>query len=74
MFCVRCKQIPKGAEPSGSGAGPQTLPGWERLKIIMCSRCGELLPAKESTDRLLDTLSELARFGLSAGTSTILEP
>lgn len=75
MLCSRCRRMPKGAHPIGvAGASPQTLPGWERLELILCSRCGVLLPGVEPGATLLDKLAGLARFGLAAGTSTILEP
>lgn len=73
MLCSRCKRMPEG-QASAAVASPQTLPGWERLELILCSRCGVLLPGLEPSDRLLDKLAGLARFGLTAGTSTILEP
>jgi hypothetical protein len=75
MLCSRCRQIPKeSAPPRDREAGPQSFPGWDRLKLIMCSGCGELLPVMPHPADLLDRLAGLARFGLAAGTSTILEP
>lgn len=73
MLCARCKQLPRERNRSRE-AGPQSLPGWDRLKFIMCSWCGELLRTSGQDDPMLDKLTGLARFGLAAGTSTILEP
>ena len=75
MLCTRCKPRPRGAAPPAQReAGPHSLPGWERLKLIICSHCGTLLPPEDPKHSTLEKLGALARFGLSAGTSTILEP
>jgi hypothetical protein len=37
----------------------------ERLRALACAACSRLLPAPDSTDRLLSTLSGLSRFGLA---------
>jgi hypothetical protein len=46
----------------------------ERLKAVLCECCGALLPASDSTERLLRTLSHLAAFGLAAGGAPVVEP
>jgi hypothetical protein len=75
MLCSRCKKLPRnGGSPEKRDGGPQTLPGWERLKLIICAHCGDLLPPADPRHSTLEKLTALARFGLSAGTSTILEP
>jgi hypothetical protein len=48
--------------------------GADRLKSVLCERCGELLPPQDSTDRLLRKLARLAGFGLAAGGAPILKP
>lgn len=74
MLCSRCRKLPKERRPASARVlGPHTLPGWERLRFIMCSQCGDLLPPADPKNSTLDKLGTLARFGLSAGTSTILE-
>lgn len=74
MLCSRCKNLPRASTAGGSGEHwPQNLPGWERLKFILCASCGELLPGAEIRDTV-EKLSSLARFGLAAGTSTLTEP
>jgi hypothetical protein len=37
----------------------------ERLRTLSCASCGRLLPAPDSTERLLGILSGLSRFGLA---------
>lgn len=75
MLCNFCKKLPREHYTARrADAGPRTLPGWERLQLIMCSRCGELLPALDVKDTMLEKIAGLARFGLAAGTSTLLEP
>ena len=74
MLCSRCMKLPReAAAPPVAERGPQSLPGWDRLKFIMCACCGELLKGAV-TDSTLDKLSALARFGLAAGTPTLMEP
>jgi hypothetical protein len=41
--------------------------------ILLCERCGDLLPPRDPADRLLRSLSRLAAFGLAAGGSPILK-
>jgi hypothetical protein len=44
----------------------------ERLGYLLCDRCCQLLPARDQTDRFLQSLARLAAFGLAAGGSPIL--
>ena len=37
----------------------------ERLRTLVCSSCGRLLPAPDSTGPLLSVLTGLTRFGLA---------
>ena len=37
----------------------------ERLRTLVCSSCGRLLPVPDSTERMLTTLVGLSRFGLA---------
>ncbi|CAN5634236.1 hypothetical protein BH23GEM3_BH23GEM3_13810 [soil metagenome] len=43
------------------------------LGSLYCERCGSALPLTSATETLLDKLSQLARFGLSAGGRPILD-
>jgi hypothetical protein len=63
--------LPDSAKERGQIS--HTLPGWERLKEVMCEACGMLHPPLSQTDRMLRRLSELARFGLAAGGNPILK-
>lgn len=75
MRCSRCKQVPRDSNRSSTtGVSPRTLPGWERLEFVLCSRCGALLPGFAAERTVLDKLEGLARFGLAAGTTAIMEP
>lgn len=71
MLCTTCKMLPDSAKERGQSA--HSLPGWERLREVMCEACGALLPPMSQTDRMLRRLSELARFGLAAGGQPILK-
>lgn len=47
----------------------------ERLRALACASCGRLLPAPDSTDRLLGVLAALARFGMAPeGRPLLAEP
>ena len=75
MRCNHCKNLPKEGDVARSpDSGPHTLPGWERLQLIMCAHCGQLLPPLDVKDTMLEKIAGLARFGLAAGTPTLLEP
>jgi hypothetical protein len=47
--------------------------GAERLSRVLCRQCGAVLPPHDPGERLLDKLSQLARFGLVAEV-TLLAP
>lgn len=60
MLCLRCEAL---------GDRPVVRSRWsgaERLKGMLCGRCGAVLPAPDQGGRLLDKLAQLARFGLVA--------
>ena len=42
------------------------------LRGLLCQRCGALLPASQADDFMLRRLSQLARFGLGAGSGPLL--
>ncbi|MFO7260823.1 MAG: hypothetical protein DIU52_006690 [bacterium] len=75
MLCGNCQALVR--ELTGQSA-PQTwlkkaVPaGLEPLRMFLCEQCLALLPAADSTDLLLRTLSRLARFGLGAQTRPLL--
>ena len=60
MVCSRCEQL---------GDRPVARSRWnapEGLNRVLCRQCGAVLPAQDQAERLLDKLSQLARFGLAA--------
>lgn len=72
MLCDLCQSLPGDAWRTTAkvvGEGP----GAERLGHLLCQRCGDLLPPRDSTDRFLRSLARLAGFGLAAGGSPILK-
>ena len=48
--------------------------GAERPRVLLCSGCGALLPAADSTEVMLGKRAQLARFGLDAEGSPLLGP
>jgi hypothetical protein len=72
MMCDLCQNLPADAwrtttRPFGDE------PAADRLGTLLCEHCGELLPARDQTDRFLRSLARLAGFGLAAGGSPILK-
>lgn len=68
MLCSRCEQqLKEHSAARGRWGTP------ERLHRVLCRRCGAVLPAHDQGERLLDKLSQLARFGLVAE-ATLLTP
>ena len=72
MLCDQCRTLTGDAWL----ATPRRLAdieGVDRLKDLLCDRCGELLPPKDSVERFLRSLARLSGFGLAAGGSPILK-
>ena len=67
MLCSRCERNGGRTVPRGGWKAP------ERLNRVLCRGCGAVLPAPDQGERLLDKLSQLARFGLVAE-ATLLTP
>jgi hypothetical protein len=42
------------------------------VRLLLCERCGRVLPSEQTDDRLLRRLSQMARFGIGAGSGPIL--
>ena len=73
MLCGDCQAIAR--ELTGRSAPERrsvASTGLEPLRALLCEQCLTLLPAADSTDLLLRTLSQLARFGLGAQTRPLL--
>jgi hypothetical protein len=67
MLCSRCEKVGERQASRGRWNAP------ERLRRVLCRGCGAVLPASDQGERLLDKLSQLARFGLVAE-ATLLTP
>lgn len=61
MTCSDCQS--KGRW--GSRATARRDRAVERLRTLVCTSCGRLLPTPDSTERLLSMLAGLSRFGLA---------
>jgi hypothetical protein len=44
----------------------------QELSVLLCERCGAVLPPLDETEALLAKLAQLSRFGLAAGAGPIL--
>ena len=61
MLCAHCIVVVGPIRPGGTQ--PPSVA--DRLRDLVCARCGGLLPEADSTDGMLKTFSTLARFGLA---------
>lgn len=69
MLCSRCEAHPQRTSGKIHWSGVRA----DRLDRMLCAQCGTVLPAQDQGERLLDKLSQLARFGLVAE-ATLLTP
>ena len=74
MLCRRCERRAWSARMARFWSSPQTVWSASRLRDLICTRCGAVLPTELVTERLLEKLSQMGRFGLSAAEQPLLEP
>lgn len=72
MRCSDCETLLVDTARPKSDPPSVMLRGLGRLSLFYCAECGTPLPPPDSTETLLSKLSQLARFGLSAGGKPIL--
>jgi len=73
MLCGNCQANARELTGRPAPERPSAVSaGLEPLRTLLCEQCLALLPAVDSTDLLLRTLSQLARFGLGAQTRPLL--
>jgi hypothetical protein len=72
MRCSECETLPVDMARPQADPPSVMLRGLGRLRLFYCDECGTPLPPPDSTETLLAKLSQLARFGLSAGGKPIL--
>ena len=73
MLCRQCES----AIPRKIGRGavtPAHVWGSERIRDLLCTRCGTILAAEDIAQRLLQKQSQLALFGLAGSGPLLLEP
>lgn len=71
MLCGTCEQHLKG-EPRVSKAHQVASDGSASLRLLLCERCGVVLPQRHPDDDLLKRLTQFARFGIGAGSGPLL--
>lgn len=72
MLCLECAT--RSPRPrTRHTLGNPSLEGLSRLRSLVCSGCGSLLPLIDSTDGLLSKLVQLDRFGLGAFAAPLLQ-
>jgi hypothetical protein len=71
MLCLECAtRAPKPRSRHFVESPP--LEGLSRLRSLVCSGCGSLLPLTDSADGLISKLVQLDRFGLGAFAAPLL--
>lgn len=75
MLCSDCDRLPPRVERiTRRMDGFQGPPGWERIRLLFCSRCGAPVPLGDANSWMLERLCRLARFGLAAGGRPVIWP
>lgn len=75
MLCTRCKMLLPPPRETVHVPQPPVDVHVERLRTLVCSHCGALLPSNHwPDDELLGKLTQLAQFGLAADDKGLLEP
>lgn len=71
-FCRRCEILLWGASGQVRRVLRPRDSEWGAVSVSVCSRCGVFLPVEVPADPLSEKISQLARFGLTAGGRPIL--
>ena len=74
MLCRRCERRSWSARMLRFWSSPESVWSASRLRDLICTRCGAVLPTELVTERLLGKLTQMGRFGLSAAERPLLEP
>ena len=71
MLCQSCQVVNEERRRAGlrDPLGGEVA---DRIGVLLCGRCGAVLPAVDGVDSMLSKLSQLARFGLGAGSGPLL--
>lgn len=72
MLCSTCNQISMAILRRSGRALLRGSWEWARLESLICSRCGAVLPERDTAEPLLEKLTQLSRFGLAEGGSPLL--
>jgi hypothetical protein len=71
VFCSKCEQVvvAEGWRLDAADSGPD---GLATVRSLLCERCGRVLSQVRSDEYLLRRLTQMARFGIGAGSGPIL--
>lgn len=72
MHCSECEALQPESVRLKLRRPPGAARQIGRLRLLYCERCGSPLAPLDATETLLSKLSQLTRFGLSAGDQPIL--
>ena len=71
MLCKSCQVVQQERRRAGLRE-PGALVQSNQIDVLLCHRCGAVLPAVDGVDSMLHKLSQLAQFGLGAGSGPLL--
>lgn len=71
MLCVKCRSMLNSSalEFEPRAGWPDSL---DPLRMLLCARCGTVLPALDPAEAMLSKLSQLSKFGIGADNRPIL--
>jgi hypothetical protein len=72
VLCKACEVLQQERRRAGVREVGSTATHGDNLGVLLCERCGSVLPTVDSADTLLHKLSQLARFGIGAGSGPLL--
>jgi hypothetical protein len=71
VLCKACEVLTQERRKAGL-SGSVEIPQSNHIGVLLCQHCGAVLPAVDGVDTMLHKLSQLAQFGLGAGSAPLL--
>jgi len=71
VLCKSCEVVQQERRRAGLRESAGIVQS-NHIDLLLCHRCGAVLPAVDGVDSMLHKLSQLAQFGLGAGSGPLL--
>jgi|SRR3990170_3275866 len=72
VLCNSCQLLQDERRRAGLREPVPSAPATDQVGMLLCHRCRAVLPAVDGVDTMLHKLSQLAQFGLGAGSGPLL--